>query len=383
MSNELRSELSKFLLGFAEELDISPTQYESAVQRYKAVGEWLNKEDSAIAKYNSDIYPQGSFRLGTMVKPISDGDEYDIDLVCELKALSKAEISPKELKTRVGKRLKENQTYQRMITEGKRCWTLIYSEATRFHMDILPAIPDRDRADHARMAGVPFTTEPILITDITDKELQRWLRSNPKGYCEWFKDRMKVQFLTEQKRVATLIRLSVEDVPDYKVKTPLQRVIQILKRHRDIMFEEDQDDKPISIIITTLAAHSYNNETDLLEALLNIVNQMPNYIENREGVYWVQNPVDSNENFADKWQKYPQRERKFRVWLNKVRSDINTALQKGEVRAMTESLKSRFGDRMVNLAVSKAFPTLRESDNRPQQSVPIVNIEKPSKPWGS
>ena len=71
----------------------------------------------------------------------------------------------------------------------------------------------------------------------------------------------------------------VGNVPAYKEKkSPLQRVVQILKRHRDLMFNGDES-KPISIIITTLAARAYNKETDVLDALVNVVNSMERYIE--------------------------------------------------------------------------------------------------------
>jgi hypothetical protein len=34
----------------------------------------------------------------------------------------------------------------------------------------------------------------------------------------------------------------------------------ILKRHRDYSFTNRKEERPISVIITTLAAHSYNGE---------------------------------------------------------------------------------------------------------------------------
>jgi hypothetical protein len=37
--------------------------------------------------------------------------------------------------------------------------------------------------------------------------------------------------------------------------------------HRDRMFENDPDGKPISVIITTLAARAYGGETDVYSAL--------------------------------------------------------------------------------------------------------------------
>ena len=58
----------------------------------------------------------------------------------------------------------------------------------------------------------------------------------------------------------------VEDVKRRKVKTPLQRVVQILKRHRDIKFADDNSgNKPISIIITTIAGRLYEEEDKLAE----------------------------------------------------------------------------------------------------------------------
>ena len=75
---------------------------------------------------------------------------------------------------------------------------------------------------------------------------------------------MEIEFNARREFLAeSMQEARVEDVPEYQVKTPLQQGIQILKRHRDIMFVEDPDDKPISIIITTLAAHAYNNESYL------------------------------------------------------------------------------------------------------------------------
>jgi hypothetical protein len=57
------------------------------------------------------------------------------------------------------------------------------------------------------------------------------------------------------------MRASVEDIPDYKVRTPLQQ------RHRDHTFEHRSDERPISVIITTLAAHAYNGEETIGAAL--------------------------------------------------------------------------------------------------------------------
>jgi len=378
---ERHDEFRTLLQGLAESLDISETQYEAAVKHYEAVGDWLNKKDSPITVHYPQIFPQGSFRLGTMIKPFNDTDEYDIDLVCELKALRKENVTQKQLKDMVGDRLKANERYRKMLEEGKRCWTLQYADLARFHMDILPAIPDNEINGIAREIGANLAENAILITD---RELYNWQRSNPVGYAGWFKERMRIQFDAKRMLLAESLRASVEDVPDYKVKTPLQRSIQILKRHRDIMFASDEDDRPISIIISTLAARAYSNEADLLDALQTIVNKMPGLIERDEqGNALVTNPVNRIENFADKWQKHPQRETKFRKWLKRVRDDLDAALRAGNLRDMTESLKPRFGDRIVNEAASKAFPTRYSSASAVASVAPSISITSPSKPWGA
>lgn len=98
--------LNNYLLRIASNLDISETMREKAETSYRAVGQWLGDcDDDSEVK----IMPQGSFYLGTVIRPVSDADEYDIDLVCLLKnAKYKSEA---EIKNIVGNRLKEHKTY--------------------------------------------------------------------------------------------------------------------------------------------------------------------------------------------------------------------------------------------------------------------------------
>jgi hypothetical protein len=118
---------------------------------------------------------------------------------------------------------------------------------------------------------------------------------------------------------------SIEEVPAFKLKTPLQRAIQILKRHRDLTFDNSPE-KPISIIITTLAAHAYNNEADTVQALRNIVDTMLNSIEHNNDILWIPNPVNPLENFADKWPAHPQLQENFFKWYREVKAHLDKLL---------------------------------------------------------
>ena len=152
---------------------------------------------------------------------------------------------------------------------------------------------------------------------------------------------------------------AVQPVPQFQVdKLPLQRVVQILKRHRDMMFNGGEH-KPISIIITTLAARAYAKETHTIEALLNIVSKMRSYIGDTNPITglpekWVGNPVNQEENFADKWKKYPIRQANFEKWLDAVESDVKRIVAQKDkgLQFISESMEKPFGKDVITKAFS-------------------------------
>jgi len=329
-------QLSDLFRAIAEDLDIPGHMYEDAIVKYTEVGEWLAQEDSELAKFEPDIFPQGSFRLGTMVRPINESEEYDIDLVCHLK-IKKENTTQKELKDRVGRRLRARDDFKKILKESRRCWVLDYTEP--FHMDVLPVIPNAERVPNG-----------ILLTDT---ELHLWQFSNPIAYADWFKAQMQVVYQEKRAAYAKRYEMSIEEVPEYEVKTPLQRVVQLLKRHRDVYFRDDPTNRPISIIITTLAAKAYRNQSELYQALIGVVSQMHQYIEKREnGEWWVENPVEERENFAHKWNEYPKRREAFMNWLEQVRYDFDAAGRQATFTKSAFGLSPVLGERVVARATA-------------------------------
>jgi phage terminase large subunit GpA-like protein len=117
----------------------------------------------------------------------------------------------------------------------------------------------------------------------------------------------------------------------------------ILKRHRDTMFAKDPSNKPISIIISTLAAHAYQGEETIGYALLSIVSRMENAIDHDGQKYVVKNPTNALENFADKWEDYPERAEAFFSWLKKARGDFSSAGLLSEHRRISNVLANGLG----------------------------------------
>ena len=302
--------LGDILSRIADQLNITDTMYEKAVSSYRAVGEWIG---DGLGEYDVHIMPQGSMNLGTVVRPLSDKEDYDIDLVCLL-AAGKG-LSAREVKHKVGDRLKENKVYaEKLDPEGKRCWTMQYEE---FHMDILPCVPFEDEYISPGHTAINLTNK--------DKNLgtYQFRPSDPSAYHDWFLDRARPYILLANKKVAARAT-EIKPVPvnTSRLKTPLQKAIQLLKRHRDVYFEKHPDLAPISIIITTLAAWACAHEENVYVALKTILNQMASHVELRGREYWVANPVMPAENFAEKWNAEPARRDAFVDWCAQARSDL-------------------------------------------------------------
>ena len=346
-------ELISMLLNHgAESLDITPELHKIAVERYEAVGNWLGL--SGGPRWH--IYPQGSFRLGTVISPNASG-EYDIDLVGRL-AIAKASTTQAALKEAVGDMLEQyiKETAEDPEADGptacipsRRCWRLEYP-GHGFHRDVLPAIPDLEHYDPTS----------ILLTDV---QLVHWQHSNPIGYAHWFRSRSEELRVTLEKMARAE---NVDEVPESRVRTTLQRLVQVLKWHCAVEFAEDPEDRPPSILITTLAATAYDGEADLFTATRNAVRRMPNLIENRNGVWWVANPVHEAENFADKWNQYAERRHKFLAWLKKITQLLEEAARtRGQgIEKVSALLSESFGPDPIQKAVKSigaGYRELRES----------------------
>lgn len=137
---------------------------------------------------------------------------------------------------------------------------------------------------------------------------------------------------------------------EYELQQRLQNIRQVVY---SAIFPINDEDAPISII-TTLAALSYRGETDLYEALCNILDKMPEYIEYRNGVYWVENPVMREENFADKWNQKSSKKDAFYNWVAQARRDIiEIPLKCFGIDEIAKLLGERLGNAPVNRAAKE------------------------------
>lgn len=345
------------LLKAAQKLDISPSKYQQAMERFESMRSYLQEGEYEGANGQPEIYLQGSFKLGTEIRPYKDSKDadYDIDIVCRLEH-EKEVTSAGIVKHQIGDHLKAHGTYSKMLDdEGKRCWTLNYAEqdGVGFHMDILPSVQETCNT----FSEYYWYRSAIAATNRSSEDHSYdWTTSNPKGFAEWFYDKNKTAFnnikLLEKQALFEHYRKNgffenQDSVPNIHVKTPLQRTLQLLKRHRDIRFcgQDNERARPISMVITVLAAQAYRNETTVYETLKNLVDAFSKHAEQlqptfrfdealaksaytlitrtADGKWGIPNPTNRGENFADRWHEDNHaRARAFFQWVIWVKEDF-------------------------------------------------------------
>ncbi len=322
-------------------INVPDGAYEKAEARYLDLGKWFGRVESHCSSYSPHIYPQGSFRLGTVIRPVGKEGDYDLDVGCRLRmGISKFKHTQKELKNLVGRDLEDYRVARNIESKLKamhRCWRIAYADDLSFHMDVVPSIPEEaTRLGVIKEAMVKEGVEATLAGNvaahaglITDDRhpayssiSDNWLISNSEGYAIWFESRMRqAQMLFEKRATARL-----DELPARLWKSPLQQVVQLLKWHREVMFQKNLDSKPISVIITTLAAHAYAGESDVEAALAGILGRMGSFVwESRPR---VPNPINPVEDFADKWPNpnYAslKLEENFWKWLKAAKEHFKT-----------------------------------------------------------
>lgn len=392
------------VLGLISKLDISPTMYKDAVEKYKNLGTYLQEKG-----IQADFYPQGSFSLGTVIRPYKDNKDanFDLDAICQI-LNEKDATTPQDIKEMVESVFEQNETYKKKLTKCEKCCTINYAETNEiaFSIDIVSAV-DEDESTKQRLKEKSILPEyidtTIAISSKKDEEYE-WATNNPKGFKEWF-HKINKPFLENnplQSRSAIFesyreVFASIEEIPIELERSALQRVIQILKRHRDVYFSKKQNGntlKPISAIITTVVASIAStastslNVFDLLNYVLSefniyskqqILNETEfsnfyknkNIVQRKEGNWVIENPVNPEDNLADSWNENTLMAKSFFDWTKRVSTDF---LESYEIRdeeyvALLESaLGSDFVRRSIDVkkySSSAAKPIVQSSQSKP------------------
>lgn len=179
--------------------------------------------------------------------------------------------------------------------------------------------------------------------------------SDPLRYADWFEKNAEVRRrLLERDASASVAPVPAREPAN--LKAPLRKIIQIIKRARDLDFI-GVEEIPSSILITTMASRAYRGEEDLAEGLDNVLRAMNAAIKSaRPNRAIVLNPTNSNEDFAKApsqacYDKFANLIDKISAWINKA---MNTPPGRRNIQPVLE-------EAMGKSAVAKAFNSLEAS----------------------
>lgn len=315
----------------AANLELDETRKKQMHSAYKAVNDVFDKDEEFFKDYTVNVYAQGSLIIGTTIKPLS-GKEFDLDILLKVDD-PYWNHTPKEIYDEVYRVLSEHGTYSPLLQKKNRCIRINYN--SDFHMDILP--------------GCKITTDNTRVMIPNDKTLKDWSRTDPKSYANWFlniaKKHQSQFMLTERFNMLVEAKVETEDLPrDVYVKSPLQRTVQIVKRYRDLYYDNrDLAKTPAisSVVLTTILAQSYSEELSIQLALKSALIKLKNLADGYKykGIKFpVYNPIDlypdrdKRENFTDSWTDLHYNsfvgfvealEKKINVFLHNPKSEEN------------------------------------------------------------
>lgn len=300
------------LMSIVEKISLTTAEYEKITSRYNTLQGILNAAREPILQ-DAHIFVQGSIGLKTTIRPLSnaEGDMANVDADAIVLLPNGHNVNSNEVLDALTSRFQEGTRTSTPIKPLRRGIRIVYAdENPGFHIDVTPA----------RNARGNYQSGGYGNLEVPDRETG-WKCSTPRDYSKWLEDlsNLEIKILREvamMDSIPSLEHATQEPLPEYETyaeHNPLRATIKLLKRHRD-KWASNQDDplcRPISAVITTLAAKAYekvayeshSQALRPIEAIIKIIEYMPKFITKNDEGFAVLNPKDSGENFAEKWNR--------------------------------------------------------------------------------
>ena len=220
---------------------------------------------------------QGSYALGTLIKPVDDNDEYDADI--QIVMNPNPQWEPKDYVLAINRTLAGNKIYADKLKLKTRCVTVDYKDD--FHLDVVPRVT---------INGKHY---------ICNRHDNRFEETDGNGYRDWFNEKNRI------------------------TGGNLKRAVRLLKYLRD----HKNSFTAKSILLTTLAGNAIKASDEgttavstVADTLETVLSRMDNYLQQHPNMPEIRNPVLLRENFNRHWQP-----RKYANFRNRVQSYAGTA----------------------------------------------------------
>lgn len=296
------------LADVAIRIQLSPTDYQLAVDHYHAINEWLERDDSPLKGHVSDFYPQGGFAIGATVARHSTDDEFDIDVMADIDY--RRDVDPEDALATLHDAIRgERGSRYWLKTDRKtRCSTVNYDG---MHLDVTPTV---------RIAGAVAKTGLIFHSKPEEPWAKKSLYANPHGFAQWFISRTPPDqdFGTfferrsldyDRERTILSKRADAAPVPEQCPAYQKSRAVialQLIKRWRNLAYDKRHKDRrlPPSVLLAFYVACHANRTASLAEELSFQVESMLAVLrtahEQGKKVF-ASNPMCEDDLLTDRW----------------------------------------------------------------------------------
>ena len=230
----------------------------------------LDRLGTAVAAVNNSLKDhltgyqrmerQGSYALGTLIRPVDASHEYDADL--QIVMSPNPNWEPRDYLLEVHRTLAAHESYADKLRLKTRCVTVDY--AGDFHLDVVPVVTFN--GNHYICNRLDNTFEA------TDGD----------GYRDWFNERDRI------------------------TGGNLKRVVRLLKYLRD----HKNSFATKSILLTTLAGNAVMSSDEgtpsvstVADTLVTVLSRMNDFLQSHPYMPDIRNPVLAAESFARHWDQ--------------------------------------------------------------------------------
>jgi hypothetical protein len=363
------------------------TQLSDLDRAYQSTGEYLvtcPEFDGLLYR----VHAHGSRQLGTMVRPMDESREgFDIDLAACLTRNGLIRYGGPGGPARLIEHLfvavnRYADRYGLRIERDDRCVTITYAGGMK--ADFAPIIDD---SSHIVLFGGTHGRIP-------DRDLQRYISTNPHGYCQLFDKIALIAPVFERRAELSMTFDSMREVellplPDAEevFARLLSRLVQLTKINRNIAFGAPKGGvnlAPPSSFVTTLTANAYEIEAPKphdgpMDLLLDIVALMPRLIKRFEmpdgSEFWhLNNPTAQSDNLAA-CMDTKAKQKAFDAWHKRLVADLTTLVDAIErssgIDAVARAVESAFGPR-ARTAVLEDNGQRREANRSAGRGIFVV-----------
>lgn len=287
-------------------VNLNQTRFDRAISSVDTITKIL-KNNSLFGNKFIDIKPQGSFRQETIIKPVNPDDDFDVDLMFEMKKVN--EWTAKDYLRNLADEFKKLDAYKNKVdTRDKtRCVTIDYD--IDFHVDIVPAI----------------TVGSVEM--IMNKKTDQYEATDGDGYARWFASQNSI------------------------TGGNLKKVVRLMKYVRD----SKKDFEIKSVLLTTLLGLQVSpvgtknlDYPDIHTSLYTLLVKLDSFLQSHPVIPTILNPALTTENFNRHWN--PTEYSKFRKAIREYTETAERAIRRNDASEWQKIFGRKFLPTQISIS---------------------------------